>query len=71
MVLGIVFRQWSIVVLGSFFSNMVGVQTGQKVVDKGRYHLVRSPAYWRASDLSGTRIRTIVLESCFFAYADI
>jgi protein-S-isoprenylcysteine O-methyltransferase Ste14 len=45
MVLGIVLRQWSIAVLGSFFSNMVGVQTGQKVADKGPYHLVRHPAY--------------------------
>ena len=45
MVFGIVFRQWSITVLGRFFSTMVGVQKGQKVVDKGSYRLVRRPAY--------------------------
>ncbi len=47
MVFGIVFRQWSITVLGRFFSTMVGVQKGQKVVDKGPYRLVRHPAYTR------------------------
>ena len=45
MVLGIVLRQWSMAVLGSFFSGTVGVQEGQKVVDKGPYRLVRHPSY--------------------------
>lgn len=45
IVLRIVLRQWSIAVLRSFFSNMIGVQKGQKVVDKDPCHLVRHPAY--------------------------
>jgi len=45
MVLGIVLRQWSMAVLGSFFSGTVGVQEGQKVVDTGPYRLVRHPSY--------------------------
>ena len=45
MVLGILLRQWSIVVLGRFFSSVVAIQEGQKVVDRGPYRLVRHPAY--------------------------
>ena len=45
MVLGIALRQWSMAVLGSFFSGTVGVQEGQKVVDTGPYRLVRHPSY--------------------------
>ena len=42
---GIVLRQWSIAVLGRYFSRTVGVQEGQEVVDRGPYRLVRHPAY--------------------------
>ncbi|MGZ4853489.1 MAG: methyltransferase family protein, partial [Halobacteriota archaeon] len=42
---GIVLRQWSIAVLGRYFSPTVGVQEGQTVVDRGPYRLVRHPAY--------------------------
>ena len=45
MILGIIIRQWSIAVLGRFFSSTVGTQEGQKVVDKGPYKLIRHPAY--------------------------
>jgi len=45
IVLGIVLRQWSMAVLGSFFSGTVGVQEGQKVVETGPYRLVRHPSY--------------------------
>jgi len=45
MVLGIVLRQWSMAVLGSFFSGTVGIQEGQKIVEMGPYRLVRHPAY--------------------------
>ncbi len=45
MILGIIIRQWSIAVLGGFFSSTVGTQEGQKVVDKGPYKLIRHPAY--------------------------
>lgn len=45
MTAGIVLRQWSIAVLGRYFSPVVGVQDGQAVVDRGPYRLVRHPAY--------------------------
>ncbi|MGZ4863747.1 MAG: methyltransferase family protein [Halobacteriota archaeon] len=45
MVAGILLRQWSIAVLGRYFSQTVGVQESQKVVDQGPYRLVRHPAY--------------------------
>ena len=45
MAAGILLRQWSIAVLGRYFSRLVGVQEGQGVVDWGPYRLVRHPAY--------------------------
>ena len=45
MLAGIVVRQWSIAVLGRFFSGVIGVQEGQKVVESGPYRLVRHPSY--------------------------
>jgi protein-S-isoprenylcysteine O-methyltransferase Ste14 len=45
MLAGIVLRQWSIAVLGGFFSPSVGIQKGQKVVTRGPYRLVRHPSY--------------------------
>ncbi|MGB8311597.1 MAG: isoprenylcysteine carboxylmethyltransferase family protein [Halobacteriota archaeon] len=45
MFLGIMVRQWSMAVLGRFFSPTIGVQEGQKVVDRGPYRLVRHPSY--------------------------
>ena len=45
MIAGILLRQWSIAVLGRYFSRTVGVQEGQVVVVRGPYRLVRHPAY--------------------------
>lgn len=45
MVLGILLRQWSIIVLGRFFSTSIGVQKGHKVVDSGPYRFIRHPSY--------------------------
>jgi protein-S-isoprenylcysteine O-methyltransferase Ste14 len=45
ILLGIIVRQWSIAVLGRFFSPVIGVQEGQKVVETGPYRLVRHPSY--------------------------
>jgi protein-S-isoprenylcysteine O-methyltransferase Ste14 len=45
MILGIFIRQWSIRVLGVFFSVDVGIQKGQKVIQNGPYKLVRHPSY--------------------------
>lgn len=45
MVLGIVIRQWSIAVLGRFFSRTLRVQEGQTVVETGPYRYVRHPSY--------------------------
>lgn len=45
MFAGMAFRQWSIAVLGRFFSGVIGVQKEQKVVESGPYHLIRHPSY--------------------------
>jgi protein-S-isoprenylcysteine O-methyltransferase Ste14 len=45
MLIGIVIRQWSIAVLGSYFSPSVGTQAGQKLVKSGPYRLIRHPSY--------------------------
>lgn len=45
MLAGIIIRQWSIAVLGRYFSPVVGIQEGQKVVKTGPYRLVRHPSY--------------------------
>jgi protein-S-isoprenylcysteine O-methyltransferase Ste14 len=45
MLAGIAERQWAIAVLGRFFSNTLGVQSGQKVVETGPYRLIRHPSY--------------------------
>jgi len=45
LITGILLRQWSVAVLGRYFSRTVGVQEGQTVVDRGPYRLVRHPAY--------------------------
>jgi len=45
MIAGIVLRQWSIAVLGRYFSPTIGIQEGQAVVDRGPYRLVRHPSY--------------------------
>lgn len=45
MVSGILVRQWAILTLGRFFTLVVSVQTGQKVVDSGPYRFVRHPSY--------------------------
>ena len=45
MIAGIIIRQWSIAVLGRYFSTSVGIQKDQKVVQTGPYRLVRHPSY--------------------------
>jgi len=45
IILGIIIRQWSIAVLGRFFSGTVGLQKNHNVVDRGPYRLVRHPSY--------------------------
>jgi len=45
MILGIVIRQWSVAILGGFFSPTVGIQKGQKIVTTGPYRFVRHPSY--------------------------
>ena len=45
MLAGIGLRQWSIAVLGGYFSQSVGIQKGQKVVSRGPYRLIRHPSY--------------------------
>lgn len=45
MVLGIIVRQWSIAVLGRFFSLSVVVTSEHKIVDAGPYRFIRHPSY--------------------------
>jgi protein-S-isoprenylcysteine O-methyltransferase Ste14 len=45
MVLGIALRQWSVLVLGQFFTVQVRVREDQTVVDTGPYRFVRHPSY--------------------------
>jgi protein-S-isoprenylcysteine O-methyltransferase Ste14 len=45
MLLGIIVRQWSISILGRFFSTAIGVQKEHKVVDSGPYRYIRHPSY--------------------------
>jgi protein-S-isoprenylcysteine O-methyltransferase Ste14 len=45
MVLGIIIRQWSMAILGRFFSGSVATQKGQFVVERGPYKYIRHPSY--------------------------
>jgi len=45
MVCGIVLRQWSIAILGRFFSTSVCIQEGQCIVREGPYRFIRHPSY--------------------------
>jgi protein-S-isoprenylcysteine O-methyltransferase Ste14 len=45
IVAGIVIRQWSVFLLGRFFTVDVRVHPGQTVVDSGPYRWVRHPSY--------------------------
>jgi len=45
MLAGMVFRRYSIGVLGRFFTTEVAIQPGQTVVEKGPYHFIRHPSY--------------------------
>ena len=45
MLCGVALRQWAIAVLGRYFSGVIGVQQGQKVIDAGPFHYIRHPSY--------------------------
>jgi len=45
MLAGMVFRRYSIHVLGRYFTTEVAIQPGQTVVEKGPYHFIRHPSY--------------------------
>jgi protein-S-isoprenylcysteine O-methyltransferase Ste14 len=45
VLVGIGIRQWAIAVLGRYFSTLVRVLDGHRVVDRGPYRLVRHPSY--------------------------
>jgi protein-S-isoprenylcysteine O-methyltransferase Ste14 len=42
---GIILRQWSIAILGGFFSVLVSVQEGQTIIRRGPYRFIRHPFY--------------------------
>lgn len=45
MICGIFLRQWSIAILGRFFSMLVSVQKGQSIIREGPYRFIRHPSY--------------------------
>ena len=45
MLAGIVFRQYSIWILGRFFSTTVRIVTDHRMVTNGPYHFIRHPSY--------------------------
>lgn len=45
IVIGVIERQWAILILGRYFTTTVSVQKNQKVVDYGPYRFVRHPSY--------------------------
>jgi len=45
MLAGIAFRQWSIWVLGRFFSTTVRILSDHRIVTNGPYRLIRHPSY--------------------------
>ncbi len=73
MLLGIFLRQWSIALLGGFFSTLISVQEGQTLIRKGPYRYVRHPSYTGAimiftgiglSILSWGAVLVLLLSSC-------
>ncbi|MCL4529149.1 MAG: isoprenylcysteine carboxylmethyltransferase family protein [Chloroflexi bacterium] len=45
MLMGVIFRQYSIRVLGKYFTTRVAIQPGQTVVESGPYRWIRHPSY--------------------------
>jgi protein-S-isoprenylcysteine O-methyltransferase Ste14 len=45
MILGLALRQWTVALLGPYFTVDVRVQPGQTVVERGPYRWVRHPSY--------------------------
>ena len=45
MFAGVILRQWSIAILGGFFSVLVSVQEGQTIIRRGPYRFIRHPSY--------------------------
>lgn len=45
MIIGFIIRQWSIAILGYFFSSTVGVKKNHKLIDIGPYQLIRHLSY--------------------------
>ena len=45
MLVGTAFRPWAVAVLGRYFSVVIGVQEGQKVIEEGPYRFIRHPSY--------------------------
>ena len=70
IILGIIIRQWSMIILGKYFSAVIGTHEGQKVIEKGPYKYIRHPSYTGAliifiglglSLQSGAAVLTLIL----------
>ena len=74
MAIGVGLRRWAIVHLGQWFSSIIRIQDGQKVVRSGPYRWIRHPAY-AGPTLSavglglalGTWLSLAVCAGCFLA----
>jgi protein-S-isoprenylcysteine O-methyltransferase len=44
-VFGIAFREWAVVTLGRFFSRIVEIEPGHRLIREGPYRRIRHPAY--------------------------
>lgn len=45
MALGFLLREWSVLTLGAFFSNVVEIEQGHQLITAGPYQWLRHPAY--------------------------
>ncbi len=70
IILGIILRQWSMAILGRYFSAVLGTQEGQQVIEKGPYKYIRHPSYTGALIIfiglglalqSGAAVLTLIL----------
>jgi protein-S-isoprenylcysteine O-methyltransferase Ste14 len=43
--IGITFREWAVITLGSYFSRVVEIEEGHRIITTGPYHWIRHPAY--------------------------
>lgn len=78
VILGIIIRQYSIYILGKYFSPHVEIQKEHKLIEKGLYKYIRHPSYLGSIlSLTGLSIAfesllslifSLILSSIFYGY---